>query len=87
MIQGYATADATETFVKRHHPLAVAGIGTTGLMVSQAGFGCYRVSTGIAHHKTALQKALRFSKEPKKGERKGDILSALKDWVTVADFL
>ena len=59
MIQGYATLDATEAFAKRHHPLSVAGIGTTGLMVSQAGFGCYRVSTGVAHHKTALQKALR----------------------------
>jgi aryl-alcohol dehydrogenase-like predicted oxidoreductase len=58
VIQGYATENATETFVKQHHPLSVANIGTTGLMVSQAGFGCYRVGPGAAHHKTALQNAL-----------------------------
>ncbi len=58
MIHGYATAEATEAFAQQHHPLSVGGIGTTGLTVSQAGFGCYRVSTGVAHHKTALQKAL-----------------------------
>ena len=58
MIHGYATEDATEAFAQQHHPLSVANIGTTGLTVSQAGFGCYRVSTGVAHHKSALQKAL-----------------------------
>ncbi len=59
MIDGYATEDATEAFAQQHHPLSVANIGTTGLTVSQAGFGCYRVNSGVAHHKTALQKALR----------------------------
>ena len=58
MIYGYATQEATEAMAQRHHPLSVATIGTTGLTVSQAGFGCYRVSTGVAHHKSALQKAL-----------------------------
>ena len=58
MIDGYATADATKAFTQQHHPLSVSNIGTTGLTVSQAGFGCYRVSTGVAHHKGALQKAL-----------------------------
>ena len=58
MIDGYATEDATEAFAQQHHPLSVGNIGTTGLAVSQAGFGCYRVSTGVAHHKSALQKAL-----------------------------
>ena len=58
MIHGYATADATEAFAQQHHPLSVGKIGTTGLTVSQAGFGCYRITSGVAHHKTALQKAL-----------------------------
>ncbi len=58
MICGHATVAATEAFTQQHHSLSVSGIGTTGLTVSQAGFGCYRVSTGVAHHKTALQKAL-----------------------------
>ena len=58
MIYGYATEDATKAIARRHHPLSVADIGTTGLSVSQAGFGCYRTSTGVAHHKSALQKAL-----------------------------
>ena len=58
MIDGYATEDATEAFAQQHHPLSVGNIGTTGLTASQAGFGCYRTSTGVARHKTALQKAL-----------------------------
>jgi aryl-alcohol dehydrogenase-like predicted oxidoreductase len=58
VIYGYATEGATEAFAQQHHPLSVGNIGTTGLTVSQAGFGCYRVSTGVNHHKTALQKAL-----------------------------
>jgi aryl-alcohol dehydrogenase-like predicted oxidoreductase len=58
VIYGYATEDATEAFARRHRLLSVSRIGTTGLTASQAGFGCYRVSSGVAHHKTALQKAL-----------------------------
>jgi aryl-alcohol dehydrogenase-like predicted oxidoreductase len=59
VIQGYATVDATKAFAQRHHPLSVGHLGTTGLTVSQAGFGCYRVSTGVPHHKAAFQKSLR----------------------------
>ena len=58
MIKGYATEDATEAFAQQHHPLSVGNIGTTGLTASQAGFGCYRISTGVAHHQAALQSAL-----------------------------
>jgi aryl-alcohol dehydrogenase-like predicted oxidoreductase len=58
VINGYATEDATKAFAQQHYPLSVGHIGTTGLTVSQAGFGCYRVSTGVAHHKTALKSAL-----------------------------
>jgi hypothetical protein len=59
VISGYATKDATTAFAKRHQPVSFGTIGTTGLAVSQAGFGCYRVSSGVDHHKNALQKALR----------------------------
>jgi len=58
VIQGYSTEDATEAFARDHKLLSVGRIGTTGLTVSQAGFGCYRVSSGVGHHKTALRKAL-----------------------------
>ena len=58
MIPGYATPEATRDYLKKHHPLAHNGVGTTRLAVSQAGFGCYRISTGVAHHEKALRKAL-----------------------------
>jgi aryl-alcohol dehydrogenase-like predicted oxidoreductase len=41
-----------------HQPLAYSRLGETRLSASQAGFGCYRVSVGIAHHERALYKAL-----------------------------
>ena len=59
MIHGYATKDATEAHARHHDLVSVGKIGRTGLTVSQAGFGCYRISSGVAHHKAALQKALR----------------------------
>jgi len=59
MINGYASAAATRSYVEKHGPLAGNKIGTEGLTVSQAGFGCYRVSSGVAHHEQALGMALR----------------------------
>jgi aryl-alcohol dehydrogenase-like predicted oxidoreductase len=59
MIPGYARASATEKYIKKHGLIACNKIGETGLTVSQAGFGCYRVSAGVAHHERALTKALR----------------------------
>lgn len=59
MIDGHATGEATEAFAVKYHPRAFNHIGNTPLIVSQAGFGCYRVSTGVAHHQAALEKALR----------------------------
>ena len=58
MISGYATPEATRDYVHKHSPLAHNKIGTTALSVSQAGFGCYRISAGVAHHESALHKAL-----------------------------
>ena len=58
MITGYAGAAATLNYIQKHRPIACNKIGTTELTVSQAGFGCYRVSAGVAHHAKALSKAL-----------------------------
>jgi aryl-alcohol dehydrogenase-like predicted oxidoreductase len=58
VIHGYATENATKVFARHHNMLSVGRIGTTGLTVSQAGFGCYRISSGVIGHKAALQKAL-----------------------------
>lgn len=58
MIHGHATREATERQLQKHHPLAYSRLGTTKLSTSQAGFGCYRVSAGVAHHEKALHKAL-----------------------------
>ena len=59
MITGYATEAATANYAHNHRPIACNKIGTTGLTASQAGFGGYRISVGVAHHEKALAKALR----------------------------
>ncbi len=59
MIRGYATEEATAEFAERHAPVSFAPLGLTGLAASQAGFGGYRVSSGIRHHETALRTALK----------------------------
>jgi len=58
VITGYATEKATADYAKKHGPLACNKIGRTRLTASQAGFGCYRVSAGVAHHEQALGRAL-----------------------------
>ncbi|UCD82877.1 MAG: aldo/keto reductase, partial [Desulfobacterales bacterium] len=58
MIPGYATQKATEAHGQKH-PLACSRLGMTRLTASQAGFGCYRISVGVAHHEKALRRALQ----------------------------
>jgi aryl-alcohol dehydrogenase-like predicted oxidoreductase len=53
-----ATPEDTRSFSESHPAIAYRELGDTGLMASQAGFGCYRVSTGIATHRSALKMAL-----------------------------
>ncbi len=48
----------THAELDRHRRVAVSELGRTGLHVSQAGFGGYRISAGIAEHAAALQHAL-----------------------------
>lgn len=58
MIHGYASAAGTREWLDSHEPLACDPLGRTQLMVSAAGFGCYRVSAGVSPHARALQHAL-----------------------------
>jgi aryl-alcohol dehydrogenase-like predicted oxidoreductase len=48
----------THAGLDRHRRIAVSELGRTGLHVSQAGFGGYRISAGVAEHAAALQHAL-----------------------------
>ncbi|MGD8369833.1 MAG: aldo/keto reductase, partial [Desulfobacterales bacterium] len=58
MIKGHATPDATAELARQYPKVEFGTLGRTGLTVSRAGFGCYRISTGVAHHREALQAAL-----------------------------
>jgi len=58
VIKGYATPEATAAYAKRHAPLTYGNLGRTGLLVSQAGFGCYRVDVSVETHRRALRQAL-----------------------------
>jgi len=48
----------TRAGLDRQRRIAVSELGRTGLHVSQAGFGGYRISAGVAEHAAALQHAL-----------------------------
>jgi aryl-alcohol dehydrogenase-like predicted oxidoreductase len=58
MIQGYATPEATAALAEKLAPMAYGPFGKTGLWISQAGFGCYRISPEVAHHRQSLRLAL-----------------------------
>jgi aryl-alcohol dehydrogenase-like predicted oxidoreductase len=58
MIQGYATPEATAALAEKQAPMAYGPFGKTGLSVSQAGFGCYRITPEVAHHRQSLRQAL-----------------------------
>jgi aryl-alcohol dehydrogenase-like predicted oxidoreductase len=58
MIRGHATPEMTHAGLDRNRRVAAAELGRTGLHVSQAGFGGYRISAGVAEHAAALQRAL-----------------------------
>jgi aryl-alcohol dehydrogenase-like predicted oxidoreductase len=58
MIEGYATPEATAALAEKQAPMAFGPFGKTGLLISQAGFGCYRISQEVAHHRQSLRLAL-----------------------------
>ena len=59
MIKGYATHTGTTAYAAQHANVAYNAIGPDRLHVSQAGFGCYRISTGVRVHAAALAQALQ----------------------------
>ena len=59
MITGHATVAGTSALAERCAGLTFGPLGRTGLLVSQAGFGGYRVSTGVSPHAEALGQALQ----------------------------
>jgi aryl-alcohol dehydrogenase-like predicted oxidoreductase len=58
MIHGSATAEGTRRWLERMEVSASGPLGRTGLLVSRAGFGSYRVAAGVNEHCRALQHAL-----------------------------
>ena len=59
MISGIATSQKTKEYSEKFPELTFQDLGTTGLWVSQAGFGSYRVDVQSDSHRKALRKALR----------------------------
>ncbi len=53
-----ATPEATSLRLADHPRLAARGLGSSGLTVSQAGFGCYRIDPRVEEHRLALKQAL-----------------------------
>ena len=58
MIKGAATVEGTRDFAARFPDLTYRTLGRTKWSVSQAGFGCYRVSDAVGAHSEAMRKAL-----------------------------
>lgn len=58
MIHGCASIEGTKAWLNQVGFSANGPLGRTQLTVSHAGFGCYRVSTGVSEHARALEHAL-----------------------------
>lgn len=59
MINGYATSTGTAEWAERNSQLSFRPLGRTGLLVSQAGFGSYRISGAVPEHAAALRRVLK----------------------------
>ena len=58
MLDGFATPEGTKLYAQEHSPLHYGELNQSGLLVSQAGFGCYRVDATVVEHREALRRAL-----------------------------
>jgi aryl-alcohol dehydrogenase-like predicted oxidoreductase len=58
MMTGAATVEATAEFAQAYPAMQFQTLGETGWRISQAGFGCYRVSAGVEPHGKAMLRAL-----------------------------
>ncbi len=58
MIKGFATPEGTRSYGQRHSVLKYNELNSTGLLASQAGFGCYRLDLTVVEHTKSLRKSL-----------------------------
>lgn len=58
MNSGKATAKGTEQYSRLHPDLSYRFFGNTGLRVSEAGFGGYRIDISVPEHQKALEYAI-----------------------------
>lgn len=58
MIAGYATTAGTERYFARFPEVGARVFGRTGLLASEAGFGCYRIDPRVHEHHHALRQAI-----------------------------
>ena len=58
-VSGNATETGTRAYASRFTPRGYGPLGSTGLLTSKVGFGCYRIDDETPEHRDALEKALR----------------------------
>jgi hypothetical protein len=58
VIKGFATQEGTSSYAEQNRLLTYGEVAGTGLLASQAGFGCYRVDQSHPEHEKSLRKAL-----------------------------
>jgi hypothetical protein len=58
VLDGFATPEGTEFYAQEHSSFHYGELNQSGLLVSQAGFGCYRVDATVTKHREALRRAL-----------------------------
>lgn len=58
LIEGQATPSGTASFADKHGKKGFVPLGTTGLWTSRIGFGGYRITDDIPHHREALKHAI-----------------------------
>ena len=58
MLNGFATPEGTGFYAQEHSSFRYGELDQSGLLVSQAGFGCYRVDATVTEHRKALRRAL-----------------------------
>jgi aryl-alcohol dehydrogenase-like predicted oxidoreductase len=59
MNNNYATSEGTTRYSQRHPSLTYRPLGRTALLVSEVGFGGYRIDTAVPLHREALTLALQ----------------------------
>jgi len=58
LLKGFATHEGTRSHAEQNSSLDYGELNGTGLLASQAGFGCYRVDQTDPQHEKSLRKAL-----------------------------